>query len=90
MPWQISQYYDGRSTTEISSHLPPGTVGDSEMSVLSKPISFHNGTRNVVIRGRLDAIMAFEDGSFGVIDYKTSKAKSEKAEFYRPQLAAYA
>ena len=43
-----------------------------------------------MIRGRFDAVAAFEDGSYGVIDYKTSNATYEKAAFYSRQLSAYA
>jgi hypothetical protein len=34
--------------------------------------------------------MAFEDGSYGIIDYKTSEASEEEAAFYSRQLSAYA
>ena len=42
------------------------------------------------IRGRFDAVIEFEDGSYGIVDYKTSDAKDEHAAFYSRQLSAYA
>jgi hypothetical protein len=35
-------------------------------------------------------VIEFEDGTYGIVDYKTSDAKEEHAAFYRRQLTAYA
>ncbi len=85
-----SNYYLDKSSSEISPDLPAGIVKYREKWVKSIPISFADTSTQCVIKGRFDAIMAFEDGSYGIIDYKTSDASEEKAAFYSRQLSAYA
>ena len=85
-----SNYYMNKQSSEISPGLPVGFVKFREKGVKSLPISFPDTASQCVIKGRFDAIMAFEDGSYGIIDYKTSDASEEKATFYSRQLSAYA
>jgi hypothetical protein len=61
-----------------------------EKWIKSVSISFPGTSTQLVLKGRFDAVMAFEDGSFGIIDYKTSDASKEKAAFNSRQLSAYA
>ena len=42
------------------------------------------------INGRFDAVIEFDDGTFGVVDYKTSDPREEHVAFYSRQLTAYA
>jgi len=85
-----SNFYHGKACNEISSQLPVGIINLREKWVKSAPIGFAGTEAQVVIRGRFDAIAAFADGSYGVIDYKTSEASPGKADFYGRQLSAYA
>ncbi len=85
-----SQFYLGRSTADISPTLPPGTVKLREGWVKSEPISPPGAKSQCYISGRFDAVIEFEDGSYGIVDYKTSEAKDEQAAFYSRQLGAYA
>ena len=85
-----SNFYLGKPTSEISYELPAGTVKFREKWVKSVPISFPDKSSQCIIKGRFDAIMAFGDGTYGIIDYKTSDASEEKAAFYSRQLSAYA
>ena len=85
-----SNYYLNKPSSELSLDLPAGIVKYREKWVKSIPISFPNTSTQCVIKGRFDAIMAFEDGTYGIIDYKTSDASEEKAAFYSRQLSAYA
>ncbi len=85
-----SNYYLGKSAHEISSDLPAGVVKFREKWVKSAPIVFPDTSSQCVIRGRFDAILAFEDGSYGLIDYKTAEASEDEAAFYGRQLSAYA
>ncbi len=85
-----SHYYLDKPASEISPDLPAGVVKFREKWVKSVPISFPETASQCIIKGRFDAIMAFEDGSYGIIDYKTSDASEEKAAFYSRQLSAYA
>jgi hypothetical protein len=85
-----SNYYLNKPSSEISPDLPAGIVKYREKWVKSNPISFPDTSTQCELKGRFDAIMAFENGSYGVIDYKTSDASEEKAAFYSRQLSAYA
>jgi len=85
-----SNFYQDKSTSEISHELPPGTMKFKEKYVKSAPISVPGLGAQAFIRGRFDAVIEFDDGSYGVMDYKTSEAKDEHADFYSRQLSAYA
>jgi len=85
-----SSFYDGKPAHEISVNLPPGVVRYREQFVQSLPISVPGAKSQCYIRGRFDAVIAFDDGSFGIVDYKTSDAKEEHGVFYSRQLSAYA
>lgn len=85
-----SNFYQDKLTSEISPDLPPGRMKFKEKYVKSAPISVPGLTSQAFIRGRFDAVIEFEDGSYGVVDYKTAEAKDEHAAFYSRQLSAYA
>jgi hypothetical protein len=85
-----SNFYLDKPASEISPTLPAGKVKFREKWVKSSPISFPDAASQCVIKGRFDAVMAFEDDSYGIIDYKTSDASEEQAAFYSRQLSAYA
>jgi hypothetical protein len=85
-----SHFYQDQSTREISPALPAGKIAYREKWVKSAPIMLHGGAHFATVRGRFDAVAAFEDGSFGIIDYKTSESSREKADFYSRQLSGYA
>jgi hypothetical protein len=84
-----SEFYLGRQTYEISDGLPAGIVSLREGNVKSVPISFPGIETQCYIRGRFDAVIEFENGSYGLVDYKTSEARDEHAVFYARQLMAY-
>ena len=85
-----SEFYLGKPASEISPDLPPGIVRYRERFVKSAPIAVPGAASQCYIYGRYDAVIEFEDGSYGVVDYKTSDAKEEQAAFYSRQLSAYA
>jgi hypothetical protein len=74
---------------EISSELPPGKVAYSGKWVYSQPISFAHRSASCYIRGIFDTVLEFTDGSFAVVDFKTTKPKAEYMNFYSRQLNAY-
>ena len=85
-----SYFYQDKLTSEIAPDLPPGRMKFKEKWVKSAPISVPGSDSQCFIRGRFDAVIEFDDGSYGVVDYKTSDAKDEHADFYSRQLSAYA
>ena len=86
----MKDYYADKTTQELDPSLPPGKVLDGGKGVYSAPISLPGHTASVYIRGLYDTVLKFDDGSYGVIDFKTSTPKPYHMEFYGRQLHAYA
>jgi hypothetical protein len=85
-----SAFYLGKPAKEIHKDLPQGIVKYREQFVKSEPISYPGANSQCYLHGRFDAVIEFEDGSYGIVDYKTSEAKDEHVTFYSRQLTAYA
>ncbi len=83
---QQRAFYDGKPTSVLHPGLPAGIVRNAK-GVLSEPFE-HDGV-SLTIRGTLDAIAEFEDGTIGVIDFKSSIPNNYLRDHYRPQLCAY-
>lgn len=86
----LKEHFHGKSTEYLDPSIPPGVVRYREKWVESAPLSFHGHSRQVFIRGKFDTVIAFEDGSFGIVDFKTSVPSSKHIPFYSRQLHAYA
>jgi hypothetical protein len=82
--------FAGRPVSDLDPSLPPGTLTVSEQWVESLPIILPGHDLTCFLRGKLDALLAFDDGSFGVVDFKTSEPKPAHIPFYSRQLHAYA
>lgn len=82
--------YDGKRTDEFIPDLPAGTIRCGEKWVESKPITFHGSSEKCFITGKIDSLIEFDDGSWGILDFKTTETTPEKAELYSRQLHAYA
>ena len=76
--------YDGKRTSDLIPELPPGTLRCGEKTVESEPVD------GWFVYGRTDSLIEFDDGSWGILDFKTTEAKPEKAALYGRQLHAYA
>lgn len=83
-------YFLGKPTTDLSRDLPAGLVLRSDVAVRSTPIPVPRRSVSIEFRGTLDALLAFPDGSSGVVDLKTAQVSPKLADFYAPQLHAYA
>ncbi len=86
----MKDIYLGQSTKKISPELPEGKTIMSGRWVTSLPIPSSDGSNAGYIQGIFDTVIQFEDGSYGVVDFKTSEAKEEHVGFYGRQLQAYA
>ena len=83
---QQRKYFTGRPTDDIDPSLPAGTLHNGGR-VQSAPVTI--GSVDFTIRGSMDALIRFDDGSVGVVDFKSSTATPALGDAYRPQLAAY-
>jgi hypothetical protein len=76
--------------------LPPGsgfsgaTVVDLDRWVKSAPLVSTSGRSALVLRGRLDVLLGFEDGVLGIADFKTAAPKPDLTRRYSAQLHSYA
>jgi hypothetical protein len=85
----MKDFFTNQPTSEIARELPAGRVKFGEKWVFSQPISFPGNSIQVYIRGKFDTLVEFDDGTYGVIDFKTSEPKTSHIEFYGRQLHAY-
>ena len=86
----MKSFYQGKATGELCPDLPPGFVQFGEKWVESQPISLPGYTSACYIKGKFDTVVRFADGSYGVVDFKTSTPKPAHLAFYGRQLHAYA
>lgn len=87
---QMRVRFDGKRTEEVLPQLPPGTLDCGDQRVQSAPIVRPNRGSILQIRGKLDSLVRFDDGSFAVVDFKTSAQSDRNVETYTRQLSAYA
>lgn len=86
----MKDFFQDRPTTDFSDKLPAGRVRFGNRWVTSAPITLPGRLNQVYIRGIFDTVVEFDDGSYGVVDFKTSESKPEHVAFYSRQLHAYA
>jgi hypothetical protein len=86
----MKEHFEGKSTKEISEYLPAGKVKFGEKWVTSQPVTIPGQRGTCFIRGKFDTVVAFDDGTFGIVDFKTSEPKPTHVDFYSRQLHAYA
>lgn len=87
---EIKTCFAGKRTENVAPGMPKGLVEYGEKWVESKPISIPDRSSTCFIRGRFDTVVKFDDGTFGVVDFKTSERKDEHLPLYSRQLHAYA
>jgi hypothetical protein len=86
----LKNHYDGKHTSSLHEALPPGAVILGEKRVKSSVIELLNYKDTCYIAGRFDIVVSFDDGSYGVVDFKTGSPSQGSANLYRRQLQAYA
>lgn len=86
----LKDHYTDKHTKELHAALPPGTVNYGEKYVRSKIIRLPDHSATCFINGRFDIVVNFEDGTYGVIDFKTGNPNVEYVDIYSRQLHAYA
>lgn len=86
----LKNYYDGKRTEELHPDLLPGTVKYGEKYVKSKDIILPGNKDTCFISGRFDIVVEFDNGTYGVIDFKTGNPEGEYFNLYSRQLHSYA
>lgn len=86
----MKRMFEGKRTEEVLPVLPPGKVVFGGNWVESTPIRVDGIDPACYISGKFDSVVQFDDGSYAVIDFKTSQPNPHHVAFYGRQLAAYA
>ena len=86
----MKQRFAGQRKEEVVAGLPGGVFEYSEHWVESRPLAVPGHASSCFIRGKFDTVVRFDDGGFGVVDFKTSARNSEHIPLYARQLHAYA
>ena len=82
------QWYKTKHSHDFSPTLPSGVVHSTGKMLESTPIVVNGEVTPFTLGGKYDFLMAYDNGTYGVIDTKVV-SQGGKAEFYWPQLAAY-
>jgi len=86
----MKSFFEGRSTLEFSPELPAGVVKYGGGSVQSEPLRLPGHADTCHIAGKFDSVLQFADGTYAVVDFKTTSPRPEHVPFYSRQLHAYA
>ena len=86
----LKDHYDGKHTNSLHTAIPNGAVILGEKRVKSSVIQPLNHNDTCYISGRFDIVLSFDDGTYGIIDFKTGNPSNRSANFYKRQLQAYA
>ena len=87
---QTKDYFFGKRTEEMAEGLRPGQVAFGDRWVRSGLMQVPEHIMPVVVTGRIDTALSFDDGSYAIIDFKTSEPRDEHVPFYGRQLHSYA
>ena len=82
--------FRGVATQDIDASLRPGRITKLAEWVKSKPLVVNGENSRWRILGKYDLVAENDDGTVALIDCKVSDSARDSAEFYAPQLEAYA
>tara|TARA_B100000989_G_scaffold289949_1_gene262494 strand:- start:136 stop:933 length:798 start_codon:yes stop_codon:yes gene_type:complete len=85
-------YYKDKNTSDLTKELPSGRIMNKDElpgRVVSETLT-DNKAREFILGGRPDIVIKFDQGGYGIIDFKTTKISDNKSENYKHQLEAYA
>lgn len=86
----MKEFYLGERAETVAEGLSPGVIGGGDRWVKSSPLALPDAAHTSIIRGRLDVLVDCDDGSLGVVDFKTTVPKPDHVATYARQLHAYA
>lgn len=86
----MKEFYTDKRSREIHPDLPEGIIFKAGGDVESEIIHVNVHEVECYIKGKYDTLLKFNDGTYGVVDFKTAEVKSDHVPFYTRQLQAYA
>lgn len=87
---QMKACFANQRLEDIAPGSPAGELQFSEKWVQSTQFQPPGSKLSCYLRGKFDTVARFDDGTYGVIDFKTSEVKPEHLHIYTRQLHAYA
>jgi hypothetical protein len=84
----MRKFFDGRNVQDFAPGLPSGIFRTRSETVTSAPIKF--GKNSLIISGKTDAFVDFENTDKGIIDFKCAGKLDDMEEKYTRQLHGYA
>ena len=86
----MKEFYLGERAELMAPGMPEGVIGGGDRWVKSAPLLVPGSSKTCLIRGRVDALVDCDDGTTGVVDFKTTIPKPDHIATYGRQLHAYA
>ena len=86
----MKAFYMGQRSEAVAAVMPRGVIGQSDRWVKSAGLTIPGSPVVSEIRGSLDALIQCDDGSVGVVDFKTAEPNVDHVATYSRQLHAYA
>jgi len=86
----MKEFYSDKTTHEIHPDLPEGLIFKAGGDVESEAIHLDENGVECYIKGKYDTLLKFNNGTYGVVDFKTTEVKPDNIPFYARQLQAYA
>ncbi|GJQ14585.1 hypothetical protein GpartN1_g6376.t1 [Galdieria partita] len=93
---QMKQFFSGRRTEEFWQDFPNcgGSFAtlprSSAIWIESRPLKIAKYDAWILLRGKIDSYLQMDDGTIGLVDFKTSQIGNHLAPIYSRQLHAYA
>jgi hypothetical protein len=87
---QTKDFFFNKRSEEMAPELRPGRIAFGDRWVRSRPLAVPGHDTQVALQGKIDTALSFDDGSYGIIDFKTSEPKDGHVPFYGRQLHSYA
>ena len=86
----MKDFYLGERAESCARGMPAGVIGGGDRWVKSAPFAPPGSAGTGMIRGKVDVLVECDDGSLGVVDFKTTIPKPDHVATYSRQLHAYA
>lgn len=86
----IKSKYCNENLNNICKTLPNATLENADQWIKSKPITNPEYPNvEVILRGKIDGVLKYEDGTCTVIDFKTTEINENYLNNYINQLSCY-